>query len=123
VKHDDSNSKDANIQAFRLVYSLTILQVYNGDADAVSMLDELAFCYTKFWGDKKSKKEDKSDASNALVEILLSFASKPSKLFRRMSEQVFGVFASQITADGLQSLISVSNQCICTRSLSGSVLI
>lgn len=37
----------------------------------------------------------------------MSFASKPSKLFRRMSEQVFGVFADQITADGLQSLISV----------------
>lgn len=72
------------------------------------MLDELAFCYSKFWGDKKSKKQDKSDASDALVEILLSFASKPSKLFRRMSEQVFGVFANQITADGLQSLISVS---------------
>lgn len=71
------------------------------------MLDELAFCYSKFWGDKISKKEDRSDASNALVEILLSFASKPSKLFRRMSEQVFGVFADQITADGLQSLISV----------------
>lgn len=106
VKQDDK-SKDASIQAFRLVYSLTILQVYNGDADAVSMLDELAFCYSKFWGDKKSKKEDRSDASNALVEILLSFASKPSKLFRRMSEQVFGVFADQITADGLQSLISV----------------
>ncbi|EED22061.1 DNA polymerase V, putative [Talaromyces stipitatus ATCC 10500] len=104
---DDKDVKDASIQAFRLVYSLTILQVYNGDADAVSMLDELAFCYSKFWGDKKSKKEDRSDASNALVEILLSFASKPSKLFRRMSEQVFGVFADQITADGLQSLISV----------------
>ncbi|EEA26180.1 DNA-directed DNA polymerase [Talaromyces marneffei ATCC 18224] len=107
VKQDDKGTKDASVQAFRLVYSLTILQVYNGDADAVSMLDELAFCYSKFWGDKKSKKEDRSDASNALVEILLSFASKPSKLFRRMSEQVFGVFADQITADGLQSLISV----------------
>ncbi|KAI7972424.1 hypothetical protein EIK77_008887 [Talaromyces pinophilus] len=106
VKQDDK-VKDASVQAFRLVYSLTILQVYNGDADAVSMLDELAFCYSKFWGDSKSKKEDRSDASNALVEILLSFASKPSKLFRRMSEQVFGVFADQITADGLQSLISV----------------
>jgi DNA polymerase phi len=83
--------------------------VYNGDADAVSMLDELAFCYTKFWGDKKSKKEDKSDASNALLENLLSFASKPSQLYRRMRDQDFGVFAEQITADGLQSLISVSD--------------
>lgn len=93
---------------------MTVLQVYNGDADAVSMLDELEFCYAKFLGDKdkgkesKSKKEDDtSDASDALVEILLSFASKPSQLFRRMSEQVFGAFADQVTANGLDSLVSV----------------
>ncbi|KAH8705519.1 putative DNA polymerase V [Talaromyces proteolyticus] len=107
VKNESEDKKDPSIQAFRLLYSLTLLEVYNGNGDAVSMLDELAFCYSKFWGEKKSKKEDKSDASNALVEILLSFASKPSQLFRRMSEQVFGVFAEQITADGLDSLISV----------------
>lgn len=80
------------------------------------MLDELGFCYSKFWGHKKSEKdEDTSDASNALVEILLSFASKPSQLFRRMSEQVFGVFADQVTADGLQSLTSVSRHKSFTR--------
>jgi DNA polymerase phi len=85
---------------------MTILQIYNGDGDAVSMLDELKFCYSKFLGNKKSD-EEASDASDTLVEILLSFASKPSQLFRRMSEQVFGAFADQVTADGLQSLISV----------------
>ena len=84
------------------------MQVYNGDADAVSMLDELEFCTTKFLGDKETKKEDAGDASDALVEILLSFASKQSQLFRRMSEQVFGAFATQITENGLESLISVS---------------
>lgn len=87
---------------------MTVLQVYNGDADAVSMLDELEFCYTKFMGDD-SKKKDTSDASDALVEILLSFASKQSQLFRRMSEQVFGAFADQVTENGLESLISVCN--------------
>jgi DNA polymerase phi len=90
---------------------MTILQVYNGDADAVSMLDELGFCYSKIWGHGNSEKRDISDASDAsiaLVEILLSFASKPSQLFRRMSEQVFSVFADQMTSDALQSLISVS---------------
>ena len=86
---------------------MTVLQVYSGDADAVSMLDELEFCYTKFLGDKDSKTQDTSDASDALVEILLSFASKQSQLFRRMSEQVFGAFADQITENGLESLISV----------------
>ena len=85
---------------------MTILQVYNGDADAVSMLDELEFCYSKFSGDKKSK-EETADASDALVEILLSFASKQSQLFRRMSEQVFSAFADKVTATGLESLTSV----------------
>lgn len=102
--------------AFKLLYSLTLMQVYNGDADAVSMLDELEFCTTKFLGDKETKKEDAGDASDALVEILLSFASKQSQLFRRMSEQVFGAFATQITENGLESLISVSIPSRFTRS-------
>lgn len=85
---------------------MTVLQVYSGDPDAVSMLDELEFCYTKFVGED-SKTKDTSDASDALVEILLSFASKQSQLFRRMSEQVFGAFADQVTENGLESLISV----------------
>jgi DNA polymerase phi len=96
------------IQAFKLLYVMAILQVYNGDAEAVSMLDELEFCYSKFWPHKKSKNDDTSDASDALIEILLSFASKPLQLFRRLSEQIFSIFASQVTADGLQSLVSVS---------------
>lgn len=105
VKHE-GDKVEPSVRAFQLLYSMTLLQVYNGDGDAVTMLDELEFCYSKFWG--KKSKEDTSDASNALVEILLSFASKPSQLFRRMSEQIFSVFAGQITADGLQSLIDVS---------------
>ena len=103
----EKHKNAAGVDAFKLLYSMTILQVYNGDADAVSMLDELDFCYTKIFGDKRSKKEEASDASDALVEILLSFASKPSQLFRRMSEQVFNAFADQVTENGLESLISV----------------
>ncbi|KAF9888071.1 DNA-directed DNA polymerase [Aspergillus nanangensis] len=104
----EKKEETAGVDAFKLLYSMTILQVYNGDADAVSMLDELDFCFTKIFGDKKSKKsEDTSDASDALVEILLSFASKQSQLFRRMSEQVFGAFADQVTETGLDSLTSI----------------
>ncbi|KAI9367618.1 DNA polymerase phi-domain-containing protein [Aspergillus egyptiacus] len=102
----DKKSDAAGVDAFRLLYSMTILQVYNGDADAASMLEELDFCYSKIFGDKK-KKEEASEASDALVEILLSFASKQSQLFRRMSEQVFTAFAPNVTATGLESLISI----------------
>ncbi|KAL4911089.1 hypothetical protein BDW74DRAFT_164726 [Aspergillus multicolor] len=104
----DKKEGAAGVDAFKLLYSMTILQVYNGDADAVSMLGELDFCYNKIFADKKSKKdEETSEASDALVEILLSFASKPSQLFRRMSEQVFTAFAPNVTATGLESLTSI----------------
>ncbi|KAJ5598224.1 hypothetical protein N7537_008308 [Penicillium hordei] len=106
-KLSSREKKEKGMAAFKLLYSMTIMQVYNGDADAVSMLDELEFCYTKFLGDKETKTEDAGDASDALVEILLSFASKQSQLFRRMSEQVFGAFANQITENGLESLTSI----------------
>ncbi|KAJ5605804.1 hypothetical protein N7510_008585 [Penicillium lagena] len=102
----EKKGETSGTAAFKLLYSMTILQVYSGDADAVSMLDELEFCYTKFMGDD-AKKRDTSDASDALVEILLSFASKQSQLFRRMSEQVFSAFADQVTENGLESLISI----------------
>lgn len=74
------------------------------------MFDELELCYSKFLSDADQDKDsgDGADASDVLVEILLSFASRPSRLFRRVSEQVFGAFADQITANGLDSLISVS---------------
>ena len=102
----------ASIQAFKLLYSMTILQVYNGDADAVSMLDELKFCYSRFLGHKKSEHGTASEASDTLVEILLSFASKQSQLLRRTSEQVFAAFADQITSTGLRSLVGVCSRII-----------
>ena len=91
---------------------MTILQVYNGDADAVSMLDELKDCSSKLVRDKKKSKskpveEEQQEAADVLVEILLSFASKPSQLFRRTSEQVFGAFAGHVTVSGLESLVAV----------------
>ncbi|KAI5283976.1 DNA-directed DNA polymerase, partial [Ascosphaera aggregata] len=106
-KEKSSNEKNASsIQALKLIYSMTLLQVYSGDRDAVSMLDDLKLCYTKFIG-KKAEQEDAEEASDALVEILLSFATKGSQAFRRTSEQVFEAFAEQVTATGLQSMISI----------------
>ncbi|TPX26004.1 DNA-directed DNA polymerase [Coccidioides immitis] len=109
IQHKEKKSEAgaASIQALKLLYAMTIFQVYNGDADAVSMLDELKICYDKFVSRKKADDADTAEASDILVEILLSFASKQSQLFRRTSEQVFGAFADRVTATGLQSLIAI----------------
>nr|KMM65379.1 DNA polymerase V [Coccidioides posadasii RMSCC 3488] len=109
IQHKEKKNEAgaASIQALKLLYAMTIFQVYNGDADAVSMLDELKICYDKFVSRKKADDADTAEASDILVEILLSFASKQSQLFRRTSEQVFGAFADRVTATGLQSLIAI----------------
>lgn len=104
VEAQTHSDKDGFLEAFELLYSLTILQVYNGDADAVSMLDELSSCYDTLI---KHRKTGDQRGSEGLVEILLGLAAKPSKLFRRLVQQVFTTFTSDINHNGLQSMFEV----------------
>ena len=77
-----------------MLFALTILQLYNGDAEAVSVLQEL--------GEVKVE-----DNSGLLVEIVLGFLAKPSALMRRLSMQVFASFAGSLTSAGLKLLLDV----------------
>lgn len=92
------------LAAFKLLYSLTILKVYDLDADAVSMLDELKDCYEKL---VKHREHGARKGSEVMVEIILSYVAKPPLLFRRMGQQVFSAFASDVNEAGLQSMIKV----------------
>ena len=92
------------LRAFKLLYSLTILQVYNGDADAMNVLDELKDCYASL---VKHKRKGEQEGLEALVEILLSFVAKPSMMFRRLALQVFSACASDVNRIGLQSMVKV----------------
>jgi DNA polymerase phi len=100
--------RKAQLRSFKLLYTMTILQVYNGDADAVSLLEELQTCYSDLV--KHKSKESKAEGSEILVEIILSLVSKPSLLFKRLAQQVFSVYTSLISTDGLQSMIKVSSR-------------
>ena len=100
---------NSEIEPFKLLYSLTLLEVYNGDSDAMSMLDELEQCYNDL---NKPPGEDcryaeRQNASEALIEIILSFIAKPSQLFRRMAQQVFAASASGMTEFGMQSMLKI----------------
>ncbi|KAI4249571.1 MAG: hypothetical protein L6R42_008927, partial [Xanthoria sp. 1 TBL-2021] len=100
-----SNSSDnTTLHAFELLYSLTILQMYNGDADAVSMLDELRSSYDLLIGRRQTADQV---GSEVFVEILLSFVAKPSRLFRRLAQQVFSTFTPMVQQDGIRSMIKV----------------
>ncbi len=92
------------LRAFKLLYSLTIIQVYNGDADAVNVLDELKDCYNSL---VKHRRKREQRGSEVLVEILLSFVARPSMMFRRLAQQVFSACVSNVNRLGLQAMIKV----------------
>jgi DNA polymerase phi len=102
-KKSDIQSK-APLQALALLYSLSVFQLYNGEAEAASILEELKICYDKLIRHKDS--ED-TEASEVLVELLLSFVSKPSALLRKVTSHVFGAFMSNMTAGGLKLMTDV----------------
>jgi DNA polymerase phi len=81
-------------RGLEILFSLTLLQLYNGDPEAVSVLQEL----------ERVKVEENS---GLLVEIILGFLAKPSVLLRKLSEQVFAAFAGGLTSDGLKLLLDV----------------
>ncbi|KAH8675941.1 DNA polymerase phi-domain-containing protein [Xylariales sp. PMI_506] len=93
-KSDDESDLSLGLA---LLFSVTILQLYNGDADALNTLADLKQCAEKM-------KEADSAASALLVEILLSLVSRPSPMMRQVTQQVFEAFTAQFSADALERL-------------------
>lgn len=74
---------------FELLYSMTLLQLYSGESEAVGILEELKLCYeTSFSGDEN----DEVNPSVILTDILLSFIAKKSSLLRKLSTIVWEHF-------------------------------
>ncbi|KAI2472393.1 DNA polymerase phi-domain-containing protein [Annulohypoxylon bovei var. microspora] len=95
-KKSDSKSAGASV-GLALLYAITILQLYDGAPDAISILQDLERCSEKM----KSKE---GGSSELLVEILLSLVSRQSPMMRQISEQVFEAFTSQISPEALELL-------------------
>lgn len=94
---------DRATNTLKLLLSLAMLQVFGEDPDAVSILEELEDSSAVI-ATAKAGSEAKIDA---IVEVLLSFVSRPSALFRKVVEQVFGAITSLLTYSCIQSLIEV----------------
>ncbi|KAM0714228.1 hypothetical protein Q7P37_010015 [Cladosporium fusiforme] len=101
-------SKAATAQAFALLFAMSVFQIYNEEPDAVPALEDLHNCAGD-WGKN-------TESASVLIEILLSFVSKQSALFRKLAEQVFSAFTGSLNADGLQSMLDILSQ---KESLSG----
>ena len=91
-----------------LLYCLTLFQVYNGEAEAVEILEDLITYHEQYEAQStQNDSQNAEDQSDALIEILLSFASKPSKFLRRMINIIFEGIAPQVTSKGLESLLRI----------------
>lgn len=97
-KKNKDGAKPA-LRAFKALFALSVLQAYNGEADVIGILEDLEMAYQSW--------QKSTDASIMLIEILLSFISKPSAVYRKLAQQVFGAFASQMNEDGLQSMLDI----------------
>ena len=99
---EDTTKKTSNKHGFLLLLQLTVFQVFNGEAEAVGILEDLLTFEHAGRGDGEATSD-----SDLLVDILLSFASKPSKLLRKTTIMAFEAFTPEITEDGLRALIRV----------------
>ena len=97
------------VTTFKLLFSLTMLEVYNGDADAREMLVEIESYYEDTHKSSPISKavSGTSQGSPGLIDFILSFLAKPSQLFRRVSNQVFTTCVSNITHEGMQSMLEI----------------
>jgi DNA polymerase phi len=100
------DAEKRSLESLSLLYALVIFQLYNGEADAVNLLDELKLYYDSLT-QKKDAASPGTEASVILVEVLLSLISRPSALFRKVAEQVFTAFCSELTEEGIKLMTDV----------------
>ena len=122
--------KKSQLEAFELLYAMVILQVLNGDPDAINVLDELQMCFEKISSSSEAKStgakhehrskrvkldkaevedsDSEADVSQVLTEILLSFVSRQSVLLRRLAKTVFTAFVGAMTEPSLNLMFDVS---------------
>jgi uncharacterized protein YrzB (UPF0473 family) len=111
IEESFTSGRNNTEEAFALFFELSLLQAYNGDAEAIALLEEIQNCYVAI-------KSDNAPAASydQLVDVLLSLLSKPSTLFKATAERVFVAIASGISAEGILSLTDILHK---SESLAG----
>lgn len=104
-KKGQSETNTGTFKSRILLVALSILQVHNGDPDAIGILEDLRIIFRREAQDLGEL--EKKDDVGAIVEILLSLVSKPSQLFRRVSYHVFASLTPDITERGLEPILKV----------------
>jgi DNA polymerase phi len=96
-----ASDQSSATRGFLLLYAFTLLQVYNGDGDAILMLEDLSNASQTIISPKK---DSSTHAKDGFVEIILSHLGNPRAIFHKIATEAFATFASELTAEGLESL-------------------
>lgn len=89
---------------FELLFSMVLIQLYTGEAETVTVLEELKACYE----DTFNTNDAEVETSTVLTEIILSFVSRKSTLLKKLSTIVWESFLCMKGSDGA---IMVNEDC------------
>jgi DNA polymerase phi len=106
---DDSRTALSSMEGMRLLYCLVLFQIYCGDVEAIQILQELLEYDSAVQKEKPkhSKVAVENASADSVLEMLLSFASRPSKLMRRITVQIFDALAPSFTIQAFEPLFRV----------------
>ncbi|CEP63366.1 DNA-directed DNA polymerase LALA0_S08e00782g [Lachancea lanzarotensis] len=92
----------SNIQlwALQLLFSVNLLEAYSGEAESVSVLEDL-ISFSELY------EENKDGSYAGFIEILLSLAAQKKALLRKSSLMIWESFVGQVSPDDLSVLLDV----------------
>ena len=91
------------VKAFRLLYSLSLLQLYNGEPDAITMMEDLEESFRH--GPQRLMRD--SRAMMILVDVVIGALSKSTVLSRLIATRCFTALTKFLTEDALGSFFEV----------------
>lgn len=91
------------VSAFRLLYSLALLQIYNGEPDAIATIDDLE----SFFDAVSQRQKIDSRTVIVLIDIILSSLSKSLTLYRIVAMRCFTALTYVLNEDAIMSLFNI----------------
>ena len=100
IANSKKTSQTSLVEGFQLLYRLVAFDIYSGEQESVEIMQDLLEIDIP-------DSNNSEQSTDALIEILLSFSSRPSKFLRRLTPIIFEALAPGLTDEGLRSLTRV----------------
>ncbi len=103
----DAKTPSSLLEGTVLLHSVLLFEVFTGDAEAVEILQDFPGDEISLLARGELRQTETSQLCDALIEILLSLASRASKLLRTATCLIFESLASQLSEAGIRTLARV----------------